>query len=38
MDETPVEFILRSGHSAQGNPLTIEQVRRILLQNLATTN
>ena len=28
------EFIVRSGHSCQGNPLTIEEVRRILLQNL----
>jgi pimeloyl-ACP methyl ester carboxylesterase len=28
------EFIVRSGHSCQGNPLTIEEVRRILLKNL----
>ena len=27
------EFIVRSGHSCQGNPLTIEEVRRILLEH-----
>ncbi len=31
------EFIVRSGHSCQGNPLTIEEVRRILLQSLNET-
>jgi hypothetical protein len=34
MDETPVEFIMHSGHSCQGNPLTIEELRHILLENL----
>jgi pimeloyl-ACP methyl ester carboxylesterase len=29
------EFIVRSGHSCQGNPLTIEEVRRILLEHLS---
>lgn len=28
------EFIVRSPHSCQGNPLTIEEVRRILLEHL----
>jgi pimeloyl-ACP methyl ester carboxylesterase len=28
------EFIVRSGHSCQGHPLTIEEVRRILLLHL----
>jgi hypothetical protein len=28
------EFIVSSGHSCQGNPLTIEEVRRILIKNL----
>jgi hypothetical protein len=31
------EFFVRSGHSCQGNPLTIEEVRRILLGHLAQT-
>jgi pimeloyl-ACP methyl ester carboxylesterase len=35
VDYAESEFIVRSGHSCQGNPLTIEEVRRILLQNLA---
>jgi len=30
------EFIVRSGHSCQENPLTIEEVRRILLEHLAS--
>ncbi|MCF8131231.1 MAG: hypothetical protein K9N10_22190 [Deltaproteobacteria bacterium] len=30
------EFIVRSGHSCQGHPLTIEEVRRILLLHLDT--
>ena len=34
VDYSESEFIVRSGHSAQGNPLTIEEVRRILLANL----
>ena len=34
VDYAESEFIVRSGHSCQGNPLTIEEVRRILLQNL----
>jgi pimeloyl-ACP methyl ester carboxylesterase len=29
------EFIVRAGHSCQGHPLTIEEVRRILLSHLA---
>ena len=37
VDYAESEFIVRSGHSAQGNPLTIEEVRRILLQNLGET-
>jgi hypothetical protein len=28
------EYIVRSPHSCQGNPLTIEEVRRILLEHL----
>ena len=36
VDYAESEFIVRSGHSCQGNPLTIEEVRRILLANLAT--
>lgn len=31
------EFVVRSAHSCQGNPLTIEEVRRILLLHLAET-
>ena len=30
------EFIVRSGHSCQGHPFTIEEVRRILLEHLGT--
>jgi pimeloyl-ACP methyl ester carboxylesterase len=37
VDYAESEFIVRSGHSAQGNPLTIEEVRRILLENLGET-
>lgn len=29
------EFIVRSGHSCQGHPLTIEEIRRILLEHLS---
>ena len=31
------EFLVRSGHSSQGNPLVIEEVRRILLEHLKQT-
>jgi hypothetical protein len=34
VDYAESEFIVRSGHSCQGNPLTIEEVRRILLEHL----
>ena len=34
VDYAESEFIVRNGHSCQGNPLTIEEVRRILLENL----
>jgi pimeloyl-ACP methyl ester carboxylesterase len=37
VDYAESEFIVRSGHSCQGNPLTIEEVRRILLEHLAET-
>ena len=37
VDYAESEFIVRSGHSCQGNPLTIEEVRRILLENLGET-
>jgi pimeloyl-ACP methyl ester carboxylesterase len=37
VDYAESEFIVRSGHSCQGNPLTIEEVRRILLAHLAPT-
>jgi pimeloyl-ACP methyl ester carboxylesterase len=37
VDYAESEFIVRSGHSCQMNPLTIEEVRRILLQQLAET-
>ncbi len=37
VDYAESEFIVRSGHSCQGNPLTIEEVRRILLANLGET-
>jgi pimeloyl-ACP methyl ester carboxylesterase len=38
VDYAESEFIVRSGHSCQGNPLTIEEVRRILLENLDESN
>ena len=38
VDYAESEFIVRSGHSCQENPLTIEEVRRILLKNLNETN
>ncbi len=34
VDYAESEFIVRSGHSCQGNPLTIEEVRRILIEHL----
>jgi pimeloyl-ACP methyl ester carboxylesterase len=34
VDYAESEFIVRTGHSCQDNPLTIEEVRRILLQHL----
>lgn len=34
VDYVESEFIVRSGHSSQGNPLTIEEVRRILFKHL----
>lgn len=37
VDYAESEFIVRSGHSCQMNPLTIEEVRRILLMNLKET-
>lgn len=33
VDGVASEFVLRDGHSCQGNPLTIEEVRRILLEH-----
>ncbi len=34
LDGVESEFIVRSGHSCQDNPVTIEEVRRILLKHL----
>ena len=34
VDYAESEFIVRSGHSCQSNPATIEEVRRILLEHL----
>ncbi|MFO7644012.1 MAG: alpha/beta hydrolase [Desulfosarcina sp.] len=34
LDGMQSEFIVRSGHSCQGHPFTIEEVRRILLEHL----
>ena len=34
VDYAESEYIVRSGHTCQNHPLTIEEVRRILLQNL----
>ena len=31
------EFIVRSEHSCQGNPHTIEEVRRIMLEHLRSS-
>ena len=33
--EEAVELIVESGHSVQGNPEAIEEIRRILLEHLA---
>jgi len=32
------EFVVRSGHGCQGNPRTIEEVRRILLEHLMSAD
>jgi hypothetical protein len=32
------EFIVRSGHSSQLNPLAIDEMRRILVENLAKSS
>lgn len=37
LDGMASEYVVRTGHSAQGHPLTIEEVRRILLQHLDST-
>jgi pimeloyl-ACP methyl ester carboxylesterase len=37
VDYAESEYIVRSGHSCQMNPLTIEEVRRILLKQLEET-
>jgi len=34
VDYVESEFLVRSGHSCQGHPLVIEEVRRILLAHL----
>ena len=34
VDYVDSEFIVKSGHSCQGHPLTIEEVRRILLEHI----
>lgn len=34
IDGVASEFIVRSGHSCQGHPFTIEEVRRILMEHL----
>lgn len=34
IDSVESEFLVRSGHSCQGHPLVIEEVRRILLKHL----
>jgi hypothetical protein len=36
VDGLESELVVRSGHSTQSNPLTIEEVRRILLRHEAT--
>jgi pimeloyl-ACP methyl ester carboxylesterase len=37
IDYVESEFIVRDGHSCQGHPLVIEEVRRIMLEHLAGT-
>ena len=37
VDYAESEFIVRSGHSTQVHPVTIEEVRRLLLENLEPT-
>ena len=34
LDEADSEFVVRAGHSCQAHPLTISEVRRILLEHL----
>jgi pimeloyl-ACP methyl ester carboxylesterase len=34
IDDVESEYIVRTGHSAQGHPLAIEEVRRILLKHI----
>jgi len=38
IDGVESEFIVRDQHSCQGNPLVIEEVRRILLEHLASVS
>jgi len=35
LDGVASELIVESGHSVQGNPEAIEEIRRILLEHLA---
>ncbi len=35
IDEAVSELVVRSSHSCQGNPETIEEIRRILLEHAA---
>jgi hypothetical protein len=37
IDGVESELVVNSGHSAQDNPRTVEEVRRILLQHEACT-
>jgi hypothetical protein len=36
LDGVASEYVVRDGHSCQGNPLVIEEARRILLEHLRT--
>ena len=36
LDEAASELIVRSGHSVQGHPEAIEEIRRILLEHLGS--
>src|SRR5262249_32707294 len=38
VDYAESELVVRSGHSCQGNPAAIEEVRRILLEHLAAVD